>query len=227
MNWTVKIFTLIELLVVITIIMILTSMLLPVLKKAKENVKRISCANNQRTIGVAVNTYASDYNGWLPTSLDYSNSQGGVMFYYIREYLAPSGTGVNYILANKIVKDGCPSYPDSETKYWGFCYNYNTYLGVYDASGNQSSLGWYTPYPRTKLPNVRNPSGKIILSDTRNNLFLGYFSILNYMGWWHNVGQNFLFFDNHINWKAKKSFTFGSPDGYDAATTNQYLKPDK
>jgi prepilin-type N-terminal cleavage/methylation domain-containing protein len=59
-------FTLIELLVVIAIISLLVSILLPSLNQAKELAKRASCQANLHSIGLAVNLYAGEYDGYVP-----------------------------------------------------------------------------------------------------------------------------------------------------------------
>ncbi len=59
-------FTMVELLVVIAIIIVLLSLLLPSLSKAKMAVKRTACASNQRQIASCVLMYYSDYNALMP-----------------------------------------------------------------------------------------------------------------------------------------------------------------
>jgi prepilin-type N-terminal cleavage/methylation domain-containing protein/prepilin-type processing-associated H-X9-DG protein len=59
-------FTLIELLVVIAIIAILAAMLLPVLARAKESGRRISCLNNLSQLNVAAQIYLTDNHGFYP-----------------------------------------------------------------------------------------------------------------------------------------------------------------
>ena len=59
-------FTLIELLVVISIISLLIAMLLPSVEKARASGEQIVCAANLRQMGVAMESYISEWDDWMP-----------------------------------------------------------------------------------------------------------------------------------------------------------------
>jgi len=57
-------FTLIELLVVIAIIAILAALIFPVFSRAREKARQASCASNLKQLGLAMQMYADDYDGF-------------------------------------------------------------------------------------------------------------------------------------------------------------------
>ncbi len=68
-------FTVFELLVVIGIVAILTSLLMPTLRRVREAGERLQCASNMRQLGCAITDYMSDDSrGRLPF-LDYTSNQ--------------------------------------------------------------------------------------------------------------------------------------------------------
>jgi hypothetical protein len=69
-------FTLIELLVVISIIMILSSTLLPSLHRAKEKAHVVTCLNNLHQIGIGIKLFVSN---WAAVGCSYQYN-GGVLF---------------------------------------------------------------------------------------------------------------------------------------------------
>ena len=71
-------FTLVELLVVISIIALLISILLPSLRRARQQAKKVVCTTNMRTLSTASFTYATDEGVYPPSLSNYSNSMGPI-----------------------------------------------------------------------------------------------------------------------------------------------------
>jgi prepilin-type N-terminal cleavage/methylation domain-containing protein/prepilin-type processing-associated H-X9-DG protein len=69
-------FTLIELLVVISIIALLVGILLPALGAARKTAQRAVCLSNQRQVGVAMMTYATNNDDRLPYTIYQKTSTG-------------------------------------------------------------------------------------------------------------------------------------------------------
>jgi len=74
-------FTLIQLLITITIIGILASLLLPVLRQVREASYSVVCASNLRQLGLGLRTYSQDNRGMLPSTQDPSGGAGDRTFF--------------------------------------------------------------------------------------------------------------------------------------------------
>ncbi len=79
-------FTLIELLVVIAIISILAAILFPVFATAREKARQITCASNERQLGLAFLQYVQDNDEAYPNNADGATAAGvlGGWVYYSR-----------------------------------------------------------------------------------------------------------------------------------------------
>jgi prepilin-type N-terminal cleavage/methylation domain-containing protein/prepilin-type processing-associated H-X9-DG protein len=99
-------FTLIELLVVIAIIAMLLSILLPALKKAKDQSQTVVCTSNLRQIGFAAGFYAQANKNFIPRG-----GSLGTWFKCFLPYLG-QGNGITDYRGVKIYR--CPSFPDKK-----------------------------------------------------------------------------------------------------------------
>jgi prepilin-type N-terminal cleavage/methylation domain-containing protein/prepilin-type processing-associated H-X9-DG protein len=103
-------FTLIELLVVIAIIAILAAILFPVFAQAREKARAITCASNEKQLGLAFIMYESDYDdhwpyGNYPLPLGYvsstlGNGWAGEIYPYVKStgvYQCPDDATVSIV----------------------------------------------------------------------------------------------------------------------------------
>jgi prepilin-type N-terminal cleavage/methylation domain-containing protein/prepilin-type processing-associated H-X9-DG protein len=214
-------FTLIELLVVVAIIAILAAMLLPALSAARASAYKARCVSSIRQLGIGMQLYASDSNGYFPPCL--MGNDYAAMVRVVRPLIHPNSSTNAFS-----IKDApalfCPE-PDNKSKWQPArmgsnpdIYTYNGQLG-----GAQGA-----DYPRFRYDEVRNPSKCFLLADgstylsttfwgaglltfdyvfTNSNVDIGLFYDGYPYSYRHRGGINVLFVDHHVEFLAYRPAT--------------------
>jgi len=212
MNHAHRSFTLLELLIVVAIIAVLAAILLPALKRAKDQARTSACLNNLKQLAVAFELYRSDYDDWLPGDSD------GVC-----PWIWPHRLNAYLRVADPVVRSHstrnpfvCPAKPLTDadqftsqpwdnpnlsytTQFWINCgsgercyYSMNSLLGLYPSSGD--------PFEWKK--SIRSPSRTAMYLD-------GFDDQATYaFPYWrarHAGRVNFVFCDGHTeSWDESK-----------------------
>jgi len=188
-----RVFTIIELLVVISIIVLLTSLLLPALSRAKGVAVKIQCANKMKQIGTQVFVYCDDFKGSHPANgnkyripiaalnvywINYIN------YYYFNDVLW-------HTVANPSINFVCPSdlLPYS-------------YQGLVNSYGFNSAIMSGMPARAImRIQDLLKPSETYMITDSNwtSRWAFGPGGTLVYIRLEHNKSTSMFYADGHIS----------------------------
>lgn len=213
-------FTLVELLIVIAIIAILSSMLLPVLGRARETADRIACTSNQKQIGLAYHNYADDNQGFgMPYSYSGMTWPDRVNTIITGKKMTANipECQINYCPTLKKLGYGGKNVVTGHLLQTNYAVNYD----IWDLNPFFKTVKVTKPSVTASLadskPSMVTPSKRSLYFNKLQDVQIDAPAYLS-VGFVHSPGKgdlaygqncNFLFFDNHagiINFKQCKPY---------------------
>jgi len=206
-----KAFTLVEILVVVAIIGILAALLFPMGKSMIEKGNSAKCVNNLRQIGVAIQQYAAENDGFFPYSAGYKyGDTSGATSFTFSTWQAPLAyyLGIGQ-LSPSTPYTTLPSYDNPKAKHPFNCPSCKTGFRTYTA--NKYAMGFLpsgttSPYPRRNPLAFQRPTQLILITDsqtvdgqiTGNTMQFDDTNYQTIIGTRHSGKANALFADFHI-----------------------------
>lgn len=179
-------FTLIELLVVIAIIAILAAILFPVFAKAREKARQITCASNERQIGLGILQYQQDYDESFPMS-HYNDANGGEVRWYdmVGPYIKNGKTfGFNGRYSGVGGIWSCPSFPSAQEA------NYGVHNDLFQEGNGYNGKTPTNPAPTIKIAEVDAPAETFMVAEKgQDNGETGWLSFVTWEGYWTSTVQ--------------------------------------
>jgi len=190
----------VELLVVMAIIAILAALLLPVLSRARDRAKAVSCLGNLKQWGMALHQFTAEHNDYLPpegkpTPLETDLCKPAYQAWYIQlpeQIGLPRYAGMTWRTNPSIDPRRsiwiCPANPrrcDASSKtnnLFHYCLNENL-----DGTDEKDRP--------TQIDSIPCPTSAIYLFDSKNLPAVGGWSFVHTN--LHNRGAQFLFLDGH------------------------------
>ena len=123
-------FTLIELLVVVAIIAILAAIILPVLNRAQQSARNITCINNLRQLQICWHLYLQDFNDVLVP-----NNSVALVSNTTNVPVGSISTQISWLPDQDATEEVNPSNIIN-----GLLYPYNSQLGIYHCPSDTSTL---------------------------------------------------------------------------------------
>ncbi len=161
-------FTLIELLTVIAIIGILAAILIPVVAQVRESARAAQCVSNLRQIGLALQLYAEDNQGFLPMATnDHSRPTPRIsdpqwsdaLYEYLPQREARGGGAAHEIFA-------CPSAARS----WGIDPQSVNRSYSYTGAGLGLRNGTLSPFQRRRVGTIIDHSRTMLVVEGARNV---------------------------------------------------------